>query len=221
MLKPENLMSDQSNSTTDALKLHDPVALYRENQSLHARLAALETGRVVEGRFKGEAPRYFLNGPCFLGEGPEQTHFPAGTTLEYWGEPNMDMAPLNEPASRATQAMIGRLTEAGQRAAAFNNREFRGLVTDRNMLIDQAMIDARMKAAAAAVQPVLAPVAHSAPPATPHMPEALARRRGAGGGLVGAVQAPAPQAPDLGAGTAPPAPAAPPPGVVGRHAAPA
>jgi len=204
---PEAPMSDQSNDPNDALRLHDPVALAHENADLRARLAAFEETRVARPAFAGEAPRYYLNGPCFLGDGNEQTHYATGTTLEYWGEPNMDMAPMNDPARRATEGMIARLTEAGQRAAAFNNREFRGLVTDRNILIDQAMIDAKMKAAAAAVPAITAPVAHTEPPAMSHLPEAQARRRNVRSGLVGAVQAPAPPKPDLGAGMAPPAPA--------------
>jgi hypothetical protein len=219
-LSPEAPMSDQSNDPNAVLAQHDS-SLVRENADLRARLAAYEESRVARPAFAGEAPRYYLNGACFLGDGMEQTHYVTGTTLEYWGEPNMDMAPLNEPARRATDTMIARLTEAGQRAAAFNNREFRGLVTDRNILIDQAMIDAKMKAAAAAVPVILAPVAHAEPPAMPHMPEAQAqaRRRNVHSGLVGAVQAPAPPKPDLGAGMAPPAPAPERGAVVGRMGA--
>ena len=214
----ESAVSDQSNDPNAVLALSDPAALARENVSLRARLAALEGSKVARPQFAGEAPRFYLNGPCQLGDGAEQTYYATGTTVEFWGEPNMDMAPLNEPAQRATEAMIERLTEAGRRAAAFNNREFRGLVTDRNILIDQATIDAKMRAAAAAVPVIMAPVAHSEPPAMPHMDEARTRQRaGKRSGIVGMVTPPAQQKPDLGAGVAPPAPAPDRPAVVGRQ----
>lgn len=222
-LKLGNDMSDQSNDPNVILKQSDPAAMAREIVDLRTRLASLETNRVVDGGFKGEAPRYRLNEACQLGDGGDATFFAAGMEVEYLGVPNMSMAPLNDPARRATAQLVAQLTEGAQRVATIRGRDFFGLVTDRNVLIDTAMMDARNQAAQAAVPVILAPVPHQAPPAMPHMDEARARQRRAPTGRQAVLSAITPPSqPDGGAPILAPAPSeprGPGPAVVGRGVA--
>jgi hypothetical protein len=73
------MSDDNANSSNEALRLHDPEALLRENASLRERLARIEQQNVVDGGFRGEAPRYLVNEPgVFI----DDTHWPGGTTIE-------------------------------------------------------------------------------------------------------------------------------------------
>lgn len=169
-------MSDTENSPAEVLRAqHDPDGrLARENADLRARLAAMENANVVRG--PGDAPRYLLNEPGFY----DDTYWVAGTSIEYTDTPNLTMVPLNEPAKRAMAIYIDHLETGARRLAAKNGRDFYGLVTDRNVLIDMARDDA--KATADAAVPVIkVPQPIGQVPAMPHTDEArAAARRGPG-----------------------------------------
>src|ERR1700728_1449105 len=70
------------------------VQALKENEALRKRLETQERANVVEGRFVGEIPRYFLNEACFL----DDTWFAAGSVIEFVGIPNLSMAPQNDAA---------------------------------------------------------------------------------------------------------------------------
>ena len=206
-------MSD-SNNPHEALKLHDPEALYKENESLRQRLARLEHQNVIEGRFEGEAPRYLVNDP---GVYLDDTHWVGGTTIDFIGEPNLSMVPLNDPAKRAMADLIERLETGARKVAARQGRDFFGLVTDRNVLVDTAMMDAKA-AAAAPIPTIQVPQPTQNIPAMPHTEDAQSIiRRGVGRPRkVVSSQPAAPQgAPrDFGAPTLAPAPSD--PAIIGR-----
>lgn len=169
-------MTDE-NSPADVLRLHDPEALVRENESLRERLAAIEKQNVVEGRFIGEAPRYYINDPGVV---LDDTHWPGGMTLDYIGAPNTSMVPLNEPAKRAMTEFLERLEDGARKVAARRGREFFGLVTDRNMLLDDALREAK-EIASAPIATIQMPQPTHNIPAMPNTPEAMARaQRGPG-----------------------------------------
>ncbi len=192
-------MSDdisQSNNQNDVLHMQDTQAMARENASLRERLAALERDTVVRGGFVGEAPRYLVNEPgVFL----DDTHFPGGTTIDYIGEPNMSLVPLNEPAKRATAEFIERLETGARAVAAGAGRQFFGLTTDRGVLLDTAMADAKRAAQNTPVPVIAAPQPTSGVPAMPHLDQGLVKRGPGRPPKVVAAQAAAPQKPDLGA----------------------
>ena len=171
-------MSEHENDPSAVLAAqHDPdAALARENAELRKRLAALEQQNVVEGRFTGEIPRYSLNEAGFY----DDTWFAEGTVIEFTGIPNMTMVPLNESAKRAMRENIRTLEEGARRVAFMRGRDYQGLVTDRNVLIDTARADA--KALADAPVPVIQmPQPTNGVPPMPHTPEAQAmQRRGPG-----------------------------------------
>ncbi len=205
-------MSDENSaSAVVAQQSVDPVRLAAENADLRSRLAALEQQNVVDGRFHGEAPKYQLTERGFY----EDTFYEAGTILEWLDPPNLSMAPLNEPARRALQQEIDRQTEGARRVAARNGRDFMGLMTDRNVLIDLARMDA--KAVADAPTPVIAmPTVHAAPPTMPHL--AQQERRGPGRPRkVLSATPPAPMAPGPDLGTPMLAPAPTDSAIVGRR----
>ena len=168
-------MSD-TNDKNDVLAQHDPqMRLARENDDLRRRLAALEKN-VVNGGFTGEAPRYLLNEPCFL----DDTWFGTGTQIDYLGTPNLTMVPMNDPARRKIDEHIEMLQTGARRKAAASGRDFHGLVSDRNVLLDLARLDAQ-SAAEAPVPVIAVPVPHGTVPAMPHTDEARAMaRRGPG-----------------------------------------
>lgn len=211
-------MSD-SNNPADALAMHDPnMRLVRENASLREQLAAIQAN-VVQGGFAGEAPRYQLNEANYL----DDTYFPAGSQIDYLDEPNLTMVPLNDPAKRRIDEHITRLEEGARRKAVAAGRQFFGLVTDRNNLIDTARLDAQAEASAPV--PVIAvPQPYGSVPAMPHTDDArAAARRGPGRPKkVVSSAAPAPQRPnqDAGAPILAPAPSGAQigPAVVGRLA---
>ena len=168
-------MSDFENDQANVLAQHDSAALQRENADLRARLAALEKGNVVKGGFVGEAPRYLLNDLCFL----DNTLWPPGTVIECIDTPNQSMVPPNEPARRAMRAYLDGLETGARRVAALRGRDYLGLANDRNVLIDQAMADAKNHADT--VQSIPMPERRGNPPPMPHVDSALAaERRGPG-----------------------------------------
>lgn len=166
-------MSDENNPQAP-LADHDPLRRAEiENASLRARLAQMEQANVVNGRFAGEAPKYLLNEPCFL----DNTFIDRGTVIEFIDEPNMSMVPMNEPARRAMEAHIERLETGARRKAHMAGRDYYGLVTDRNIIIDTARQDMMQEVAQAAVPVIQMPVPHGTVPAMPHTPEAAAAAR--------------------------------------------
>ena len=209
-------MSD-SNNPNDVLAQHDPAArLARENASLREQLARLQNN-VVPGGFVGEAPRYQLNEPGFY----DDTWFAAGTIIDFLDTPNLTMVPMNEPAKRAMQAHIEHLEYGARKKAALSGRDYHGLVTDRNVLIDIARLDAQ-NAADAPIPVIAMPQPHGAVPAMPHTDEArAAAKRGPGRPRkVIASAEPGLQRPDAGTPILAPAPAGEGigPAVVGRRA---
>jgi len=211
-------MADIENDQGNVLRQHDPQALFRENEELRQKLAALERNTVVSGAFQGEAPRYLLNEPAFI----DDTYFVAGTVIEFFGPPARSMVPQNAPADRALRAEIAKLEEGARKVAALRGREFFGLVTDRNVLIDTAMADAKAKADADTVPSIPMPVPAQNIQAMPTTLEAIAAaKRGPGRPRkVVAAVAPQPQTPDAGTPIlgAAPAGAHHPPAVLGRFA---
>ena len=170
-------METNENSAADVLAQQDPLSRANlEIRSLRAQLAEMQDRNVVEGRFAGEAPRYQLNEPGFY----DDTYFNAGSVIEFSDTPNMTMVPLNDPAKRRMGEMIAGLEEGARRVALKNNRDFVGLHTDRNVLIDLARLDAKTVADTPA--PVIKmPEARGQVPAMPHTDDALAsERRGRG-----------------------------------------
>ena len=95
-------MSDTDNDPNAVLGMqstqYDPAQhLREENQSLRQQLDALQKSNVVQGGFRGEAPRYQLNEPGFY----DDTYFPAGSIIDFVDTPNLSLVPMNEPAKRA------------------------------------------------------------------------------------------------------------------------
>lgn len=196
------------NDPAAVLAQHDPnMRLAQENASLRAQLEKLERSNVILGGFAGEAPRYQLNEPGYY----DDTWFGAGTIIDYTDTPNLTMVPLNDPAKRRMQEHIEMLETGARRKAALAGRDYHGLVTDRNVLIDIARLDAQ--AAADAPVPVIQmPVPHGEVPAMPHTDAARAQAAKRGPGrprkVISAVS-PGPQRPpgaDLGAPQLAPAP---------------
>ena len=170
-------MSDE-NSAAAVARQHDPSSLLvRENDELRRKLAELQAN-VVQGQFRGEMPRYQLNEPGYY----DDTFFERGSVIDFLDPPNLSMVPMNEPARRAMAQEIALQTEGAQEVAALRGRRFFGLVTDRNVLIDTAMADAKAQATALVPAPeIKMPTAIGQVPAMPHMPEAqAAQRRGPG-----------------------------------------
>lgn len=195
-------MSDE-NSAADVLDAqshqNDPHRLERENASLRDQLAALQNN-VVQGGFRGEPPRYVLNEPGFY----DDTHFPAGSQIDYLDAPNLSMVPMNEPAKRAMAEHIAYLEHGARTKAMMAGREYFGQVNDRNVLLDLARMDAQ-RDAAAPVPVVQMPTRHNEVPAMPHTDDARAQvRRGPGRPRkVIASEMPANSGRDLGAPTLP------------------
>lgn len=172
-------MSDfDDNSPAAMRRLNDPEALFRENESLRDRLEKLERQNVVEGKFQGEAPQYYINEP---GVYLDDTHWPGGMTIDYIGTPNLSMVPMNDPAKRIMGEFIERLEAGARKVAARNGREYFGLVTDRNVLIGDAMEQAK-RDATAPIPIIQVPQPTNDIPVMPHTPEAQAQiaRRGRG-----------------------------------------
>lgn len=167
-------MTKATEGNTTAETNADPVALARIVADLQARLEKYESANVIAAPFQGEAPRYRLNNSVFL---EDDTMHVEGEELEYWGVPNGEMVPLNEPARQKMRAYIEELTEAGRAAAEKNGRNFSGLVTDQGTIIAMHMQDAR-RAAKEAV--VAMPEDKGTVPVMPHTDEAksIQRRRG-------------------------------------------
>lgn len=151
--------------------------IQKENASLRDQLAALQRTNVINGGFRGEAPRYSLNEPGFY----DDTWFPAGSVIDFVDMPNLSMVPMNEPAKRAMTEHITLLEHGARAKAAAAGRTYFGQVNDRNVLLDLAMQDAKVAAANAKVPVIQMPTAHGEIPAMPHTDDALAaQRRGPG-----------------------------------------
>ena len=168
-------MSDENSPAAVAHQHDGNSILARENAELRRALAAIQQN-VVQGQFRGELPRYQLNEPGFY----DDTYFAGGSVIDFTDPPNLTMVPLNEPAKRAMAQEIALQTEGAMEVAALRGRRFFGLTTDRNVLIDNAMADAKAQAAVPPPE-IKMPTPIGQVPAMPHMPEAQAQaRRGPG-----------------------------------------
>lgn len=205
-------MSDHDNDPSAVLAVqstaNDPnERLQREVKSLRDQLAALQQTNVVQGQFRGEAPRYQLNEPGFY----DDTWFPAGSVIDYVDTPNLSMVPMNDPAKRAMGEHIALLEHGARAKAALSGRNYFGQVNDRNVLLDLARADAQ-RDAAAPVPIISMPIAHGQVPPMPHTEEAIAAQKRSPGRPRKVVSSEAPSAggPDRGAPTLAPA-------IVGRQ----
>ena len=174
-------MSDENDSDTvlaSQVLMHDPDRRLKEEvASLRQQLASLQRDNVVQGGFRGEAPRYSLNEPGFY----DDTWFPAGSVIDYIDAPNLSMVPLNDPAKRAMTEHISQLEHGARTKAAMAGREYFGQVNDRNVLIDLARQDAKAQAAQVPPPVIQMPIAHGQVPAMPHIDSEMANeRRGRG-----------------------------------------
>ncbi len=172
-------MSDFDDNTASRVTASnaDVQALIREMEQLKARNAELEGREVIEPEaFKGEAPRYRLNNPCFL---EDDTLHMEGEEIEYIGTPNLDMVPINKAAQQRMQQYIDFLTNHARRSAELAGRPFLGLVTDKGEMIAQSLQDARR---APDKVTFVTPVDKGDVPAMPHTPEAQAQARRNGRG---------------------------------------
>ncbi len=151
-------------------ELPTPEELQREIEELQAQLrAAAGEDNVLRPAFPGQVPEYRLNAACFL----EDTYFEEGSVIQFTDMPNLDMVPLNDAAKARMQEHI-ELLEAGARAkAASSGKPFTGIITDKGVLIANAMDDAR---AEAQVVKIAMPVEKGPIPQMPHLPEAQAKR---------------------------------------------
>jgi hypothetical protein len=212
-------MSDENSAAAVAMQ-HDPNSvLVRENEDLRKALAALQQN-VVDGGFRGEVPRYLLNEAGFY----DDTHFPAGSVIDFTDPPNLTMVPQNDAARRALQREIDRQTEGAMEVAALRGRRFFGLTTDRNVLIDDARELAKIQTNQVPVPEIRMPTPNGQIPAMPHLPEAqAAARRGPGRPRKAmAVAQPAQQGPESNRPMAAPRPMETgdlPPAIVGRRVA--
>lgn len=210
-------MSDP-NSASGVLEAQNPtLSLARENEDLRRRLAELENN-VVDGGFRGEMPRYQLNGSVVF----DDVLFEKGAILETLETPNLEMVPLNDPAKRAMAAYIEHLEYGARKKATLHGRDFTGLVTDRGLLLDQYRLDEQAKADAP-VPVIQVPKPIGEVPAMPNTDAAIvAQRRGPGRPRKAvAVPQQTRPAPDPGYTTIPPRPretdpANPGPAIVGR-----
>lgn len=166
-------MSNEENTAQGALAGSDETtALKAKIALLEAKIAASEgRGDVVDGGFKGEAPRYKLNAPCYI----DDTLHEAGTIIDYIGVPNGEMVPLNNAAEKAMQKWLSDLEQGAREAAEHFGRPFRGLISDRGTLIAQQMHDVRT--APERLQ-LATPVDREKVPQMPHMDQTPKRGRG-------------------------------------------
>jgi len=166
-------MSNDGNTAQEALAGSDQItALQKQIAELQAKLDEREgRGDVVSGKFKGEAPRYKLNAPCYI----DDTLHDTGTVIDYIGVPNGEMVPLNEAATAAMQDWLAGLEQGAREAAEHFGRPFRGLISDRGTLIAQQMHDVRT---APERLHLAIPVDREKVPQMPHMDTAPKRGRG-------------------------------------------
>lgn len=191
-------MSDVDENSARAvldMQTADPAALQREVEQLRAALARKDAERVVQHPSSRELPRYFLNSPVFL----EDNHYPKGCVIEWDDVPNLEMVPMNPPAEARMRAFLEEVTYGAQVVAAQRGRNFYGLVTDRNVLLDTYRQDVKNEMAQPTSPVVQMPVRRDEVPVMPTTDAALAAaRRNPKGGKVGKVQGPPQQTPDRG-----------------------
>ena len=160
---------------------HDVLAATDPNNPVLQRLRQLEEevaqyrqSNVVNPPFAGEAPRYRLNEACFF----DDTYIPEGNEIAYTDTPNLSMVPLNDPAKRAMEAYIEFLTSCQQEKEEGAGRVFRGLITDRGVMLAQGLQDARREARGPSVT---MPTDKGTVPSMPNTDEARAlAKRGPG-----------------------------------------
>jgi hypothetical protein len=177
-LNLENPMSEgDPNSAHDVMNATmQDGALMRRLRELEQKVAGYEAaqGSNVVRPFAGEAPRYRLNESVYF----DDTLFEPGTEIEFIDCPNLSMVPLNEPAKRAMDDYIEHLTSCQREKEEGAGREFRGLITDRGVMIAQGLQDARREARGPTVA---VPQDRGFVPSMPHTPEAQAMaKRGPG-----------------------------------------
>lgn len=175
---PKMVLAAQAQPSADILRRI--AELEEENR-------ALKMANVIEGKFAGEAPKYKLNEPCFLAD----TYIPKESTIEWFGPPNLEMVPLNEPAKRAMEEHIEQLTNGARQKAELAGRQFNGLINDKGIMIAQAQIDMR-NAVAEANRVIALPTDRGEVPLMPHTPQAqaIAKRKPGRPKKLGTVTAP-------------------------------
>lgn len=172
-------MAKNPNSPKEVLEAATADPKDQRIAELEAKLAEFRGDNVVEPEFGGEVPRYRVVGAkgVFL---EDDTLHEEGDEIEYLGEPNLDMAPLNDPAKKRMADLIERLTEGSRAAAEANGRPFRGLILDHGTVIATALADSRRAAGNATLgnMPVIASPKADAPraPMMPHMATDAQRR---------------------------------------------
>lgn len=135
-------MSNPENTAAGAMAGSDELTKLRAQLAdLQAKLDAKEgNGDVLEGRFRGEIPRYKLNAPCFL---EDDTLHETGEIIDYIGIPNGEMVPQNEAARKRMQEWLAGLEQGAREVADLHGRPFHGLISDRGTLLAQGLQDAR------------------------------------------------------------------------------
>ena len=167
------MANTQGNSPREALDAQTDQT--QEIETLRARLAEYEAGKVVAPQFRGEIPKYKLNNTVFLED--ETLHF-EGDEIDYLGVPNMEMVPMNDAARQRMGDYIREQTACAREAAFAKGRPFVGLVVDQAQLIAENMQHARQTATK--VEMVQMPEEKGIVYPMPNIPEAQAqaRRRG-------------------------------------------
>lgn len=190
------------NDPSEVLKMQapDPEVLQREVTELRAALAR-ETAKVHAHPSNREMPRYFLNDSVFL----EDNFYPKGCVLEWDDTPNQEMVPMNGAAEARMRAWLAEVTHGAMEVAAQRGRNFYGLVTDRNVLLDTYRADVKAEQMQPTAPVIQMPVRRDDVPAMPTTDAAIAaaRRNPRQGAKVGKVEGPSQGKPDRGAPMAP------------------
>jgi hypothetical protein len=192
-------MSDtKENDPNEVLKMQtaDPAVLQNEIAQLRAALAQKDA-QIARHPSNRQLPQYFLNEAAFL----EDNHYPRGCTLEWDGEPNQEMVPVNAPAEARMRAFLQHVTEGAMEVAAQRGRHFYGLVSDRNVLLDTYRQDVTKEMAQPTAPVIQMPVRRDEVPAMPTTDAAIAaaRRQPRTNSKVGKVEVPTSGKPDRGA----------------------
>ncbi len=178
--KPNTSMGvmDETAGTADIAKLLATI------EQLQARLDAAEGRTVERPAFDGEVPRYRILTDFF---GPNDHLYGEGDEIDYLGEPNTEMLPINEAAQKRMQAYVDYLNQCAMDKARIYGRAATP-VFDHNGRIDTASLVAdnmrdekvAMRTGGQIVPLISMPQAREAVPQMPHTPEAQARARMAG-----------------------------------------
>ena len=134
-------MSQDGNSALEVL--HETTETEKLRAEIAELKALLQQGAADNvthpAKFQGEAPKYRLNSSCFL---EDDTLHVEGEEIEYLNSPNMEMVPINDAARKRMQEYIDLLTDIAREQAELRGQPFRGLITDKGVMIAQARQDA-------------------------------------------------------------------------------